>query len=87
MFSISATFEDLTLTLLSQDGFEYTGTIADRLTEESRTVKLSAQEVSDILAFNLDPDGAPEGWGVMYARLEPTLARLGIASGPLRPIP
>lgn len=84
MFHIDAQFEDTRIVAHSEDGALYETVISDNLTGKSRTVQLSAEQLSYVMQFNLHPDGEPEGMDAMYEVLNPIFEGWPLE---LRPIP
>ena len=85
MFHIDCTFEDCRIIATSKDGITYDGTVYDNASGESRSLPTVASDVVQrILAFNLHPDGEPEGFKESYKILEPLFADW---PNNLRPIP
>lgn len=84
MFHIDATFEDTRIIATSLEGPEYNVLVSDNLSGQTRELKLTAEQLSMILAINLDEDGTPPGYEEFYRQLEPLFK--GIPKE-LRPIP
>lgn len=84
MFHIDAQFEDQRIIAHSLDGANYDVEISDNLTGNLREVKLTAKQLSHIMAINFDMDGEPAGVEEMYVTLEPIFKNW---PNHLRPIP
>jgi hypothetical protein len=84
MFLLDTTFEDTRILARSQDGHLYDTTVMDSQTGAFRNVQLTAEQLSMVLQFNLDNNGAPAGCDEFYKELEPIFA--GWPQN-LRPIP
>lgn len=88
MFNIDATFEDCRIQAQAQNegrvGTDWQATITDNHTGKSKVTVLTPAQLSMVLAFNLDPNGEPDGFEAFYLELEPIFKDWPIE---LRPIP
>jgi len=86
MLHIDATFEDMRIIASStgQDDGTWAVTIFDSCTGQKAGLIISYQQLTMILAFNLDPNGEPEGFEKFYEELNPLF--VGWPCN-LRPIP
>lgn len=84
MFHIDTTFEDTRIIATSFEGHDYNVLIADNLSGQTRELKLTAEQLSMILAINLDSNGTPAGYEEYYKQLEPLFVG---TPKELRPIP
>lgn len=84
MFHIDTTFEDTRIIATSLEGHDYDVLIADNLSGQAGEFKLTATQLSMVLAINLDKDGTPAGYEEFYKQLEPLFSG---APSELRPIP
>lgn len=84
MFQINSQFEDTQIIATSLEGDTYATVITDKLTHEAMRFNFTAAQLAMIMAFNLHPDGEPDGFEAYYAELEPLLIGVPVH---LRPIP
>jgi len=84
MFHIDMTFEDMRIVANSDHGFTYDTKFHDNLTGESRSINLSAEQLSFVMQINLHLDGERDGCDKMYDELEPLFKDF---PNNLRPIP
>jgi len=88
MFIIDATFEDMRIQATALDegrvGTDWQVTFTDNHKGGSKIEVLTPEQLTMVLAFNLHPEGEPEGFKQMYEVLEPIFKDYPIN---LRPIP
>ena len=70
MFNIEATFELQKIKATSNDGREW-AVVIEFDGEPSGPLKMTDQQLSYLLQFNLHPDGEPEGHEKMREAIEP----------------
>ena len=72
MFHIDATFEDIRIIATNTTGTigsTWQVNIVDGLTGQTKQVELTYQQLNMVLAFNLDPNGEPEGFEKFYEEI------------------
>ena len=84
MFHINTTFENTHIIATSIEGHDYNVLIANSLNGQTEELKLTATQLSMVLAINLDKDGTPTGYEEFYRQLEPLFKDVPPS---LRPIP
>lgn len=85
MFHVDMTFEDTRIIADLREGVNlYTTLVHDNLTNESKVIDLTPQQLAMVFAFNMDNNGEPEGFEQMYVELEPLFVGWPVH---LRPIP
>ncbi len=82
MFYIEANFELQHIVAESNDGKEYSVTIAFD-GKASEPIKMTDQQLSYLLQINLHPDGEPEGHEKMRVELEPLFAGIERSEWPI----